>query len=331
MRVRVPVKLSYPKKSNAIDPESSAPKFVTMSNVAEATLDVNGESVKAYIIGNNQTKGSITIEGTVRDLINAMDAGFYASSWEGAPAAMAIENINMSMPEYNSDGSFKKHTQLSLYNPLINGIGDVVYKLCGGGLAGIIAWGLWETVGRVAFYAMLNDGLYRTGSSPIVLTTFIAESTLVFDGIISNGSPASSSDIIIIDENPIYKEVGSSAVDKLFGEKFDDYTDEESGEIIIPTFQGLYDIVNGKDSDAAALTAQSIYGTLEDKIGTEGADFGIGIDIPVWTIFQSIFKSADHMKSILGDVLVKVEIVTHPVSGSQTYNPIVFWGINITE
>ena len=307
-------------------------KVVSWKNMRNTNLRINGEEVPVYIVGEENKPGSIIIEGQVRDLVNAMDAGFYASTWKNAPSAMAIENINMSMPEYNSDGTFKKHTHISQYNPLINAIGTVVYEICGGGILGAIAWAAWQTLGRAIFIGMLNDGIYRVAKEgetrPIVLTTFIAESTLTFNGVVSNNSEPTTTQIIILDENPIYKEVGAAAVDNLFSTKFDNYVDPASGNIIIPTFQGLYDIVNGIESDDANITAKAIYGSFEATIGGEGADFN-GINLPVWDIFQGIFPSVADLQRILGDILVKVEIITHPIVNSTTYNPIIFWGIDV--
>ena len=80
--------------------------------VATQELSANGEKVSAYILGDG-TLQELIITGTGKDMINALDVGFYASTWEGRRAAMTVSNINVWFP--NSDGSLSK---IKDYKPL---------------------------------------------------------------------------------------------------------------------------------------------------------------------------------------------------------------------
>ena len=83
-----------PKASNALSTtETLGYEFISWSNKNDISLVVNGEKVDAYQVGAEGKLGTITIEGYAADMINAMDVGFYASTWNGKRAAMTVSNM----------------------------------------------------------------------------------------------------------------------------------------------------------------------------------------------------------------------------------------------
>lgn len=136
--------------------------------------------------------------------------------------------------------------------------------------------------------------------------------------------------------------MSSAAVDNLLKTKFD--FKQSDGTVLIPTYEGLFDIVNGNpNSDKANTTVTAIYGKLEQSIGSKTVTFS-SYTIHVWKIFQAIFASPEDMKAKLPNLKVSVDIATIPDSAekgaygskgnpktpSGSYNPIVIWGLDIT-
>lgn len=318
--LRVPVKLSYPKGSDAVGKQSVGYDFITWENKRETNLYVNGEELKAYIVGENNKVGGLIIRGVVRDLINALDAGFFASTWQGKKAAMTVDNLNLWIPEYDNSGNFKKRTNFSEYEPLKAGAATAAYDMLGGGFFG----GLAYAAVYVAFPYLIEDGIPREGDM-LYLTRFMDPANITFSGVIENGYAEGTTDILILDENPIYKELGTAAVDKLLREKFD-YVDA-SQNTYIPTFEGMYDIVNGISSDAATITAKAIYGKLESAIGTKEVTVS-SYKLKLAPVFKAVFPSESEMTRMLGDIEVAIKITTYPFGTETSYNPIIFWGLD---
>ena len=291
--------------------------------VSTQPVNVNGEIVDAYIVPNGK---SLTIKGTVRDLINAFDAGFYASCWQGKKAAMTVTKINLEMPNYKN-GTVSGYTPIGSYDPLINELETIVKKIVsdavGGGIGGLIAAGGAWLIAEPILKGMLAAGISRD-SGLIKLTQFMDPSTITFVNIIENGATDAAQTIIIMDESPIFKEVGETQVNNLLSERF--------------AFGGYTPVFN--ELKAAALngecnkTIETIYNKLENRIGDESFDLeGVG-EFKVWPIFAAIFPNAETMASILGDLKVSVDIGTCTYPGLEALDenaatyPVVFWGIN---
>ena len=317
--LRVPVKLDHPKRSGA----TSGKPFEVKMPVSTQPVNVNGEIVDAYIVPNGK---SLTIKGTVRDLINAFDAGFYASCWQGKKAAMTVTKINLEMPNYKN-GTVSGYTPIGSYGPLINELETIVKKIVsdavGGGIGGWIAAGGAWLIAEPILKGMLAAGISRD-SGLIKLTQFMDPSTITFVNIIENGATDAAQTIIIMDESPIFKEVGETQVNNLLSERF--------------AFGGYTPVFN--ELKAAALngecnkTIETIYNKLENRIGDESFDLeGVG-EFKVWPIFAAIFPNAETMASILGDLKVSVDIGTCTYPGLEALDenaatyPVVFWGIN---
>lgn len=321
--------LTHPTDNDALNMTSGGKKVFDMSKATSKTMTVNGENVTGYILGEGSQE-SITVTGTVKDLMNALDVGFYASSWKGQRIAMTVNHLNLWI-----DG-----TQFANYQPFLNaikadlGIGD--------GWGDKIKWAAMEAGVKLLF----SSGVDRTGTL-MGLTDFMDPSTITFVGVVENGTPAPASgetpNIVLINENEINKVVSSDAVENLLETKFD--YKQADGTMLIPSFEGLNDIINGNpNSTEANETANAIYNKLQAAIGNKSfSASGIGT-LHVWKIFQGIFSSAEDMKAKLPNLKVSVDIATipysaekgaygtkgNPITPSGAYNPIVIWGLDVT-
>ena len=316
--------LSYPTDNDALEMTSGGNKVFDMSDATAKTMVVNGETITGYVLGEGG-KESLTVTGTVKDLMNALDVGFNASSWKGQRTAMTVDHLNL----------WIEGTQFANYKPFLNAIKADL------GVSGL-KWLAMEAGVRLLF----SSGVDRTGTL-MGLTDFMDPSNITFVGVVENGTSAPASgetpNIVLVSENEINKEVSSAAVENLLKTKFD--YQQADGTMLIPTFEGLNDIINGNPNSAAANeTANAIYNKLQASIGNKSftAD-GIGT-LHVWKIFQGIFSSAEDMKAKLPNLKVSVDIATIPYSAekgaygskgnpktpSGSYNPIVIWGLDVT-
>lgn len=331
--LRVPVKLSYPKKSDAIDVTCSTGEKVLQFPVAAQDLSANGEIVSAYIIGDGELQ-ELTIIGTGKDMINALDVGFYASSWQGRRAAMTVSNINVWFP--NSDGSLSK---LKDYKPLTNVLTSEIKDDLG--FFGFLAGSAVSVV-----MGTLSDGIPRddTGTlSFIYLTKFIDPQSITFNGVVENGSVGANESIFFLDEAPIYKEIKEDTVDDLLMQRF-------AFNNQVPTFAGLLDIVNEKNTDAANATASVLYQKLYDVVASRGnmsmSAAGVDFTINLGNVFNAMISGPDDLKAKLPKMKFEIKISTCPykplktdygskaspiklenISGDK--NPLIFWGLDV--
>ena len=328
--IRVPVSLSYPKESDLIGKKSNGKDMITMP-VAATPLQVNGEKVDAYVIGDGALQ-TVKIYGTVVDLFKALDAGFYVSSWKDRPAAMTVSKINLWI-----DGD-----PFYSYEPLQNAIADEI----SGDHWALNGLTLWAVVPLVM--STFEDGVTRD-TDMMHLTQFIDPQTITFNGVVSNGSEGG--DIMILDESPIYKELGSDAIDNLLTTKFM-FNDES------PSFVGLKYIIDGKTSEPEAQsTARIIYNKLLKSFEERGSmsksvDTGIpfvntvSVSMNLVSIFNALISSPEDLMTKLQSMTVEVEISTCPyhqdkakgygskkspialdkIQGDK--NPLIFWGLD---
>ena len=343
MRIRVPVKLEHPKASDA---ETAG--FVSFSNKTDATLSVNGESVNAYKIGRNNSQGTITVKGDIANLMNALPAGFYVSFFEGQSTAMTVTNIDLEIR--NDDGSY---THFSEYSALDAAVREqlkqdndqVSFK---GGLTGHV-YDLTDTAVELVLNS-LASGIPRDASTsitnlkPIGLTEFIHPSTITFKRIIDNGANEGEA-LLFLDESPIHKQIGPDAINNLFENKFPG-----------ATFEGLKDICNGRETDVAKATSETLYNVLKtqfcyDKSGnlrtiylSKDKNIFIGnVTIKVYVelkaILDAFFTDAASLRAFLPKLRIAMTIGTYPyadnygekgapVTPTNAYYPLIFWGLD---
>ena len=341
--LRVPVKLSYPKDSDAIGNSNFT---LTMPEGTKVTspLKVNGESIeKAWVVGDGISQ-TLTIHGYARDMIKALDVGFYASTLKGKNAAMTISKINIYLP----DGD--KENEIGSYTPLLDVIGteledDIRTVLFGKDLGpDHITIGL----AKVAIAVTVSGGIPRDDTGALCflyLTKFINPQTITFNGLISNGATNITDDILILDEAPIYKEIKAEVINRFLGERFADYAGNK------PTCEGLQDIVNGKtDTNAAEITSQTLYNVLETVFREKGTMsmnvLSKDVDINLHNVFKGILPNVDALIDMLQTMRLNLEITTCPYHANKETGygtklapipldkiagekyPIIFWGLD---
>ena len=328
--LKVPVKLSFKKEST-----NALPFLPIGDNIQTKNITINGETITAYSLYKEyeQVKvggsifnpkyewqytdpQSLPVEGNVKDLFNALDAGFYASHWENLPAAMTLESINMWLPENG------KIVHISEYTPFVNALAEEM------------GWSDKVLSAILPYLISEDDGIMQS-EGLIKLNSFMDPANVTFNGIVSNGASDEQPYIFMLDDETIHKKVGKANVANLLSTKFAYKT--PLGETLVPTYQGLLDIVNKTPgvapSKEAIKTARAIYGKIMDKIGDKVVTkdiFLIGnITVHVATVFKAIFADEYDMIEKLPNLKIAVKIKNHPAPGQSDCNPIIFWGFDV--
>lgn len=332
------------------------------NTIVTTPLSVNGESIShAWVVGDDEMQ-TLTIEGYARNMINALDVGFYASTLEGQAAAMTISKMNIYLP----DGD--KENEIGSYTPLLNVIGtqleDDIRKdkyewvkddsWLGGSYQVVGTEPDNTTIGaaKLAIALTVSGGIPRDDTGALCflyLTKFINPQTITFNGLISNGATNITDDILILDEAPIYKEIKAEVINRFLGERFADSAGNK------PTCEGLQDIVNGKrNTNAAKITSQTLYNVLESVFRDKG-DMSMTVDLKVkkyevdinlLAVFKAILPNVDSLMDMLQKMKVRLEITTCPYHANKETgygtkanpipiknitgdkNPIIFWGLD---
>lgn len=337
--VQVPVKLSYPKESDAIGITGSSGEKLLSFPVSAQSLNANGETVSAYILGDGDLQ-ELTIIGTGKDIINALDVGFYASTWQGRRAAMTVNNLNVWLP--NDNGGLTKISDYSALETVLKE--ELSDDITGFGSSIIIGLGVPIVLGT------LSNGIPRDdqGSlSFIYLTKFIDPQTITFNGVIENNATDSAQPILFLDESPIYKEIKAKTVNDLLKGRF-----SHNGQA--PTYAGLLDIVNEKNTTEANTTASVLYDKLYDVVAGRGSismtlDIKFkkyDVDIDLAKVFKALILDPADLKAKLPKMKFELKISTCPYKptkaeyGSKSSpiklseitgdkNPIIFWGLDV--
>lgn len=341
--VNIPVKLSYPKAHNIIGID----KFdVTVPNTT-ISVDVNGESITDAFTVSPGTGQKIVLKGSLGSLINALDAGFYASAWKERPAAMTVTNLNLWVGETPIVG-WKTFT-------------DALYQVIEEDNDPLMA-----AAATAAVMATMQDGIPRDKGSMldfIYLTQFIDPKTITFRGLVDNGAESSTEKILIMDEEPYYKEITEDFINNFFGKRF-------AFNNVTPTVQGLREIINNNyQSDAAVNTSYAMYNKIIEIATTMGENgngvmtksidlpiFGeVSITVNIGNAINKVFPATEGQRynTALNDFLKNAVIAAEveacpylpneadygtkiaPTSVSEMANkpnaesnPIVFWGLN---
>ena len=329
--LRVPVKLSHPKTSDALSTTGKVGyEFISWSGKNDETVKVNGESIGAFVVGDGK-QGTLTITGEIEDLINAMPASFYVSYWKGAPAAMTVTKVNAWV-----DG-----THIASYGPLVEAIkselkdGDDKITFLGMNLTDV-------AIGMVQ--GLMSGGIAREDDLGLCLTKFIAPQTITFRGILSNEA-SKGDDILLLDEEPIHKNLNSDNIDGLFSKKFKG-----------ATYKGLCDIINGIESSDAITTSEILYNTVDQQFSKDAngnprkvslsKDYSflatIKVNVKFKGLLDGLFKSPAEFRAFLPKLKLSITIGTYPYSATDSdygtkgapkepaapYNPLIFWGLD---
>ena len=347
--------LKHPHTSDAFDFKSTGSatagtQILQLGSKTDATATINGQAnVPIYIVGNG-SKGTITITGSTKDIINALDVGFYASTWPGAPSAMTLSNINL----------WISGTQVASYQPLLDAMKKIIDDILNPNddlLGGIAAGGAW-LIGKPVIQGMLNKGIPRDGAL-LALTKFIDPQTITFNGVIANGASNDHKDIFVLHEEHKYKGINKELIDKFLGDNSTSMGGKFIYNGIKPTYQGLKDIVNGTTSATdninnngktfAENTSYAIYNKLLNTIGTRSFNLTDDIKVPFSDVFNAVFASEADMVAKLPNVEVQITVAscdyyakkatyaTKNSEGNYQYtlenlqtnkNPLIFWGLD---
>lgn len=315
--VRVPVKLSYPKASDALEIMSMGRKDGDRNEQVlrfgtPEYITINGETVPIYVLSKDGKAEQITIRGFAKDMFGALPIGFYASRWNSLPTAMKLHSVQLWLPKY-TDGykTVTERVQIKDYDRST-------------ALQAIL------TAAQAA--GIKFDPTY--GIPRKTMDVFVKNQSLLnFNGIVENYG-FDSNNVIILDESPVYKEVKSDRIDK-FLESFSatvdgvkctatcagmeaillkGVDDPQTGELVFP------------DAESARLaeeTAKGVYYRLSNSL----SDFK-GLDLS--GLMGYYFTSWQDFIRKIRDAKIQVILETCPYDFSEggTINPLVLWGFD---
>ena len=301
--------LKHPHTSDAFDFKSTGSataglQILQLGSKKDEKATINGQAnVPIYIVGDG-SQGTITITGSAKDIINALDVGFYASTWPGASSAMTLSNINL----------WISGTQVADYKPLLDAVEKILKDQLGKWVGGA-AWLVAEPI----FKGMLNKGIPRDGTL-LALTKFIDPQTVTFNGVVANGASSDHKNIFVLHEEHKYKGINKDLIDKFLGDNSTTMGGKFVYNGIKPTYQGLKDIVNGTTSTLdeinkngktyAENTSYAIYNKLLSTLGTKSFNLAGYLDIQFLSIFNAVFASEADMVAKLPHIEFQIVVAT---------------------
>ena len=314
------------RNGNSATALTDAKNLVTVGtgNNNTTSITVNGSSgVNAYILDNSavgSNSDKIIIKGFVKDMINALPIGFYASQWNNQPTAMTISSINMWLPEYNTSGiliwktydfhKYKNRAQINSYS---------LISLASGIISGM---GL-----------SLGDGIQREE-----LVKFIDPTNITFSGMPANGlqDATKGNNFVVMYEDATYKDINIDLINYFLKNKFSTTQDNTYYEA---SYEGLIAILNADmDYNNGNLTYKAYGNYTAAQMEQFAKNTASGIYYKISQVLDSritaggtlltlLVKDPTHFMHILRDMEIELVISTYPYSGS-TYTPIVFWGLD---
>lgn len=339
--IRVPVKLSYPKGSDALALTSRgrknddvAKKIITIGEARD--MNINGENVPVYVVGENGKEGTITVRGFAPDMFAALPIGFYASCWNDLPTAMTLHSIQVWLPKY-SDSTYSTITSRVALKNYDTGIG-------------VLLWIAETFLGMELF-----DDTY--GLTRQAIEGFVENIALMtFKGLVPNGD-FDKNNVVIMDENPVYKEVKADRIDN-FLKSFRAGVEEDVPVIDKETGQPKTDaegkIVTEKKTITYTATCEGLlamlvdakinadgtfkYSTTEAQQSAEATSKAIYYKLyntiknkseQLAPILNSFFTSPHDLQHKMRDAEIQVIIETRPYDDNgSTLNPVVLWGFD---
>lgn len=295
--------------------DDKAEKILTLPDPRD--MNINGETVPVYVLGENGNKGTITVRGYAKDMFAALPVGFYASRWNDLPTAMTLHSINAWLPEYKNNGNWlrpnydytdiNKRTELRSYGSL------AAFNI----ILSILGIKLFDN----------TYGILRT-----TIESFVDNiAKMTFKGMVTNGD-FDNNNVIILDENPVYKEVSSAKVDEFLSS----FSADVNGKKCVATCAGLMSIL----IDATANSDGSLtFPDDESRILAEDTANAI-----FYKLENTIAKVNENLKGLIGvffsdptdlmrklrDTKFQIVIETRPYEDTEgaPLNPIVFWGFD---
>ena len=313
------------RNGNSANELTAAKNLVTVGkgNSVTTSITVNGSSdVQAYVLDQSAVENNsdkIIIRGFVKDMINALPIGFYASQWNNTPTAMTISSMNLWLPEYDCGflnlGSPKPHK----------------YE----GRAQINSYSFVSLASSIIASMGLNlsDGIQREE-----LVSFIDASNITFAGMPANGyqDETKGNNFVVMYEDATYKDININLINYFLKNKFSTTYD---GTYYEASYEGLVAILNADISYSNGnLTYKAFGDYTAAQMKTFAENTANGIYYKILQVFDSkvsmggtlltfLVKSPTHFMHVLRDMEVELIISTYPYTGTQ-YSPIVFWGLD---
>jgi len=342
--------LTRPHISDALNVKSTGlktggNKVLDLGNAVKSTdnqptVTINGQiGVPIYSVGGENQR-TMLLRGSAKDIINALDAGFYATTWPGQPSAMTITNIQLYIDGY----------QLSEYQPFLEGLKTAllpsIKKLTLG--SATLAEKAWEEGydGRIIdipplkewVINMMKDGIPRDGTL-LYLGRFIDYQTITFNGVVEAGASNDNQHLVVLTEEHIYKGIDVNLINRFLNDRTHPMGGKfiyQIGEVTYkPTYQGLYDLINydstklsinsdddvkkisserddinGNNETYAYNTAYAIYNKLLSTIGNQTFSLAGVFDVEFKTVFDALFSSLGDMVKKLPNIEFEITIST---------------------
>ena len=369
-RFTVPINdLKHPHTSDALTPVSTGiatngRKLLDLGTAVKANVNdqpkatINGQpNVLIYPVGDG-SQGDLIVRGSTKDIINALDAGFYAANWPGKRSAMTLSLMQL----YIDGVKFSEHSDFrtGFKNILTDALGKFL---------GSLAWGLAGD----GILSQMANGIPRDGDL-LALTRFIDPQTITFNGVLECGASDDHSQILIFNnEEHIYKGIDGNMLDRFLGDNSTTMGGKFIYNNIKPTYQGLKDIVNydsetitiESDEDISKIpsgedqvnnngltyaqnTAYAIYNKLYTVLGEKTFSLGSYITLRFSQLFNVLIPSQAGLVTMLPNMEFEITISTcdyykdkaiyatkendkykYTLTNLQTsLNPIVFWGLD---
>lgn len=326
--IRVPVKFSYPKVSDATEIKSSGrmqgdqAETAISLGVSPKEMNINGENTPVYVLSKNGASSKVVISGFAKDLIAALPVGFYTSRWNNLPAAMKVHSVQLWLPKYK-DG-YKTVTE----RVAIKDYSD--------------SWALKALLVLAQAAGIKFDDTYGIPRS--TMDVFVNNQSLLNFNAIVDSYDFDKNNVIIMDESPIYKEVKSDRIDNFLDsfqatvKEEDPATNKEVENKYVATCDGLSALltpghnedgsINFPDSDTQKLaesTAKAIYYKFHNTFSSFTS-----YDLDLSGLLGYYFSGWEDFMHKIRDAKFQVILETCPYdfSDSGTINPLVIWGFD---
>lgn len=282
-------------------------KTITKNDKTYTILDPDNEINKAC-------QGKVIIKGFLRDIMEALPVGFYATRYNNLPTAMTIDKIQVKMPDYE-------------------GINLVFYAY----------WNYKKIESRTVFPGAFGQELakslagldFSNGITRELLVNGLGfdASTITFAGLVDVGS---FDNVSVMYEDAAYKYM-SDATDGNVAS----YVNKFSTTNYTATMEGLLSILQDDTeykqittmgnvtknwSPIAKTTGNAIYERIVNILASRT---GVGNTAAKYALKIFNISDVDSMMHFARDMEFEITITTYPnPSTPDVFNPIVVWGMD---
>ena len=262
---------------------------------------------------NKACQGKVIIKGFLRDIMEALPVGFYATRYNNLPTAMTIDKIQVKTPNYYGLDFFG--IQYWRYDVLQGR--DIFPGTLIGALAGYL--------GGIDFSEGINRRL-------LVNDLGFDESTITFAGLVDVGY---FDNVSVMYEDAAYKYMSDSTDGNVasYVSKFSttNYTATLEGLLSILQDDSQYKKVNGNNTtkDWSSIAIETGNAVYERVVNILASRTGVSADNAKKALGLLQISDADAIRHYLRDMEFEITITTYPhPSTPDVFNPIVVWGMD---